>query len=554
MLPPKPFEVIALSLSGGGYRAAAFHLGTMTYLDMVQFEDRSLLERVKVLSTVSGGTFTGVKYAVNVQQGKGIRECYREMYRFMKDVPLVDTALGNLSAKTWNRYKTRNIINAFSEVYFNELTGETFGTLMKGDLNHLEEISFNSTDFSNGLYFRFQKTSGNKGLFGNGYHHFDIEMVKEIRLADIIASSSCFPAGFEPISFPADFRNDKAENFNAYAKKLLKDHPGDFPIYLMDGGVYDNQGINSVLMANERMKKIPDYQGKQNPIDLYFISDVSSPFLDPLVIKTSPEKGWLSWISFARLENLGGLALLLTLASALSLIVWQCKGVVIFYSLLGTLLLLISILFLFFGNLMIRYVPKWFHVPVYFMKPLEFFNRMHFSTYKNMIVSRVESVMKMVSDVFMKQIRRLSYDRVYNDPVWNDRLIMNAVHELIPVSIVKRVKKPDIQLPDEILHPGKRIEHIATNAHEMGTTLWFTPEQLAGEENTLDSLIACGQFTACFNLLEYIEKLRAENDYKNYPEPLKEEINRMYTAIWEDWTEFKKNPFWFKNKFYPGNG
>ncbi len=83
--------------------------------------------------------------------------------------------------------------------------------------------------------------------------------------------------------------------------------------------------------------------------------------------------------------------------------------------------------------------------------------------------------------------------------------------------------------------------------------MWFTQEQLGQENNNLDSLIACGQFTTCFNLPDYIEKLRGENDYNGYPEPLKEEINRMYAALWEDWTEFKKDPFWFKNKYYPGN-
>ena len=172
MIPSKPFDILALSLSGGGYRAAAFHLGSMTYLDKMQFGGRSLLERVKVLSTVSGGTFTGVKYAVKVQQGQGIKECYREMYRFMKEVPLIDKALENLSSRKWNRFKSRNLINAFSEVYYIDLTRELFGILLEAGPSHLEEISFNSTDFSNGLYFRFQKTSGNKGLFGNGYHSF----------------------------------------------------------------------------------------------------------------------------------------------------------------------------------------------------------------------------------------------------------------------------------------------------------------------------------------------------------------------------------------------
>ena len=217
---------------------------------------------------------------------------------------------------------------------------------------------------------------------------------------------------------------------------------------------------------------------------------------------------------------------------------------------LGTLLFLVSIPLLFFGNLMIGYIPKWSHVPAYFMRPLQFFNRMRFSIYKNMIIARAESVMKMVSEIFMKQIRRLSYDRVYNDPDWNDRLIMNAVHELIPFSIAQREKKSDVPLPGEMLHPGEKIENAAVKAHSMGTTLWFTPDQLEGKENILDSLIACGQFTACFNLLEYILRLKANKDYNGYPDALKREIDGIYSAMWEDWLEFMKDPFWFKNHYY----
>jgi hypothetical protein len=183
------------------------------------------------------------------------------------------------------------------------------------------------------------------------------------------------------------------------------------------------------------------------------------------------------------------------------------------------------------------------------MKPLEFFNRMRFSAYKNMIVARAESVMKMVSDVFMKQVRRLSYDRVYNDPDWNDRLIMNAVHELIPFSVEARAKKPDVKLPVELLQPGLRIEETTTIAHAMGTTLWFTPDQLKGDGNTLDCLIACGQFTACFNLLEYILKLQAGKDYNSYPDSLKDEVGKLYATLWEDWLAFREDPFWYKKKF-----
>lgn len=50
--------VIGLALSGGGARAIAFHLGCLRAL-----HDRGVLERVKVLSAVSGGAVIGALYA-----------------------------------------------------------------------------------------------------------------------------------------------------------------------------------------------------------------------------------------------------------------------------------------------------------------------------------------------------------------------------------------------------------------------------------------------------------------------------------------------------------
>ncbi|MBK8504575.1 MAG: hypothetical protein IPL46_21635 [Saprospiraceae bacterium] len=57
-IPDQPFGRIALCCSGGGYRAASFHLGAMSYLQKLRFAGRPLLENVKAISTVSGGTIT----------------------------------------------------------------------------------------------------------------------------------------------------------------------------------------------------------------------------------------------------------------------------------------------------------------------------------------------------------------------------------------------------------------------------------------------------------------------------------------------------------------
>lgn len=51
---------IGLALSGGGYRAAAYHIGTLRALDRL-----GILDNIDVISSVSGGSITSAYYALN---------------------------------------------------------------------------------------------------------------------------------------------------------------------------------------------------------------------------------------------------------------------------------------------------------------------------------------------------------------------------------------------------------------------------------------------------------------------------------------------------------
>lgn len=51
---------IGLALSGGGYRAAAFHIGTLRCLNKL-----GLLEMIDVISTISGGSIAGAYYQLH---------------------------------------------------------------------------------------------------------------------------------------------------------------------------------------------------------------------------------------------------------------------------------------------------------------------------------------------------------------------------------------------------------------------------------------------------------------------------------------------------------
>src|SRR5687768_4749366 len=88
-LPKMPFNNIAISLSGGGFRATSIHLGVMSYLSSQKYNGVSLLERIRIISTVSGGTFVGVKYVATLKKGGTFEDCYKSIVDFMTRKDLV---------------------------------------------------------------------------------------------------------------------------------------------------------------------------------------------------------------------------------------------------------------------------------------------------------------------------------------------------------------------------------------------------------------------------------------------------------------------------------
>ena len=68
--------MIGLALSGGGSRAIAFHLGCLRALD-----DLGVLNRIEVLSTISGGSVIGAYYAYTPE--KEFAEFESDVRRFL---------------------------------------------------------------------------------------------------------------------------------------------------------------------------------------------------------------------------------------------------------------------------------------------------------------------------------------------------------------------------------------------------------------------------------------------------------------------------------------
>jgi hypothetical protein len=539
-------------------------LGVLSYLSSKKIIDISLLERTRVMSTVSAGTFVGVKYATTLKKGGTIHDCYKSLYIFMTDCDLVSKALKYLSEdKNWENDKKRTLINAFASVYHNEFESEVFGLLWNETISiHLKEIIFNATEFNFGLPFRFQKSERSKiksenyshEFIGNNKIHIPVDIAKEIRFADIIAASSCFPFGFEPINFPDDFIHEDAVKLKDKSLFPQNVYDGDqihYPIGLMDGSIDDNQGVDGVITAEERMKHYPDELQKfcsddEKALDLYIISDASFPKITNHIKSTSDNIRVIGNWNFESLKYFGVTSGIIGLSAITYAFFVSTKTFVIALSIFGTFGFLIAFILLLFSMGLTGLTRK-LGVPEFVVQRLLHFDKLKLGTLYNLFVNRKKSAMTLISDVFLKHMRWFSYERVYGDIIWRPRLIMNAVFEFTEEEVEKRKRKYP-QMNEEIFEPGIEIIRATAKANTMGTKLWFTPDELLGNKNMPDTLIACGQFTICFNLLEYIEKYikneKYHTNYDKYNAETKKAINQLEKELLEDWRKFKKDPYW----------
>lgn len=275
---------IALSLSGGGVRAVGFHLGALEMLERL-----GLLKKVTILSSVSGGSMPAIGYALSQHLGRSFDQYFREFYEWLPGLNTVELLLEGLASNRFPSASGRRemitvMANIYDEVYFRKYFGDVggdadgsprFSVLLEPGAkgSHLKEMVFNATEFQTGTAFRFQ-SSEYRCLIGNANIQLCREHASQIRMADIMAASSCIPAGMEPLFFPHDFHwpDDRgvgaprptcdaiSESLQSHLHKkfhLFPDrHVHSFA--LMDGGVYDNQGITSVLLAmNRQITMIP---------------------------------------------------------------------------------------------------------------------------------------------------------------------------------------------------------------------------------------------------------------------------------------------------------
>ncbi|NOU58358.1 patatin-like phospholipase family protein [Marinifilum caeruleilacunae] len=533
--PITPFESIGLCFSGGGYRATFFSLGVISYLNRIPFKNETLLNHVEALSSVSGGSLLAVAFARAVQsENYDFETFYHRFYESFtpgKD-KLVENAVGKLeSAEVWAKHphKRPSLINAFALSYADMpiFQGE-FGMFKKSRSSHLKHVCFNATEFSYGKAFRFQ----NVGVFGNGsLRCAEMNQISaKIPLADIVASSSCFPIGFEPLVFPDDYIRDRKDPQYKAIKRLPDFCHG---LGVMDGGIVDNQGIGSMVnISNSKMR--------DKPLDLIIVNDVGSSDMQPWQAESTTDTSQMSikekirsFLKYIKLHWLYLFVLfagfVLMLINSLELIkdkAWP--SLYITGGILTGIGLSVSMIGAIAGHVktdIVRKIKTIFrkNVPASLLDEVKSFQRLDIDLVKRMIIERATSGAKMINNVFLKQIRYLNYELLYSSESLKNRRISSVIGEL----------NGERKTNAEITAPKKQLKTVAMIASEAPTTLWWSEEDI--KLDRMNSLIACGQFTTCYNLMKYILDLK-----KNGIDA--EGMDEMYKALKKDWIAFNKDP------------
>lgn len=548
--PEQPLNRIALAASGGGFRAAAYTLGTLSYLNRIQFKQASLLNRVSYVASVSGGAITTAFYGKSLVDGTQFDVFYRQMRSFLEKDGLLQEVYKVLQEDAYwqNSTKRRNLINAFAIVYDRWLSGLTLTQLHALQENtHLKEICFNATEFSKGLPFRFQtQQQGTSNRLGNQFlsviptNTQARQTANRMKVGDIIAAASCFPAGFEPILFPDDFTHE-----NLTRVELEKAMTKAEPFGLMDGGITDNQAVGSVQLAQDRRQPRPN-QMDSSSFDLLLVTDVSNLY-SPTYVPTNEKKAeQLKGVRIGQFYRLLQLSPFLTVLSAVLLFVPN-----FWIHTIGALFILPSAIIWILTN-WIRKGLRQLEANIVKNKSLSwkaviepygrYFLNLPLSILNTMLSDRLNTVIILASDLFLKRIRRGDFERLFEDPAWRHRRASNFIYELSQSNRQNREERLGNDdwrgaLKDS-LSPSEKVEKMAETARLMSTTLWFDP----AHEQALEAIIATGQFTTCYNLIQYLCRLERNSAYSSLPQVDQMHLMQLKTDLIADWQQFNQQP------------
>jgi NTE family protein len=245
--PREPGQSVALCLSGGGYRAMLFHLGTLWRLNELGY-----LPKLDRVSSVSGGSITAGVLAKRWHElsfdAGGVASNFDET---------VAADLLELAGKTIDVWAVlagllsfRSIAGRVAAAYRRQL----FGAVSLQSLPEHPRFVINATNLQSGALWRFSKARMADYRVGQ-------VLAPEVELAVAVAASSAFPPFLSPLRLKLD--PGEVVGFPGAPAPPLQHPPYTTKVVLSDGGVYDNLGLQQaagfpVVLVSDGGGKLAD--------------------------------------------------------------------------------------------------------------------------------------------------------------------------------------------------------------------------------------------------------------------------------------------------------
>lgn len=237
-------DEVGLCLSGGGFKAAMYHLGALARIN-----ELGALRKIDRISSVSGGSIASgtlaAKWKLLTFDAKGVAtnfrtEVFDPLVKFCREAE-VDVAAwfeGVLAP-------SKTAADQVAESYAKWLVGKTTLFSLPAEKKGVcPRFVFNSTNVQLNSLVRFSNVGVRDWRVGEWRD-------TKLTLARVMAASSAFPPVLSPMVMtpPADLKpyDDGDRGYPPYTERLE----------LADGGIYDNLGIetvwkrcNTILVSN----------------------------------------------------------------------------------------------------------------------------------------------------------------------------------------------------------------------------------------------------------------------------------------------------------------
>lgn len=217
---------IGLALSGGGFRATAFGLGSLRAL-----HDRGLLGDLEVVSGISGGSLLAAMWAYGPAAFEEFDASVVSLLEsgLQGELLLRAVAPGSVARSAMSVVATlssRQRRHSRTDALVAALAARPFGAKLMSDKTHKTDAVISATDMQTGSAVRFGSQHSSSSQHGR--------ITDKVTVAEAVASSAAFPVLLPALTRRFTFERpdgtQHAEN-----------------ISMTDGGVYDNLGLTPLV-------------------------------------------------------------------------------------------------------------------------------------------------------------------------------------------------------------------------------------------------------------------------------------------------------------------